>query len=222
LAPVRRALSLLAFAAACGGTNSADLFSNSNRATDGGTTKENEPDSSPSDDASTATDGGKGKDAGKKPDAAALETDASTEAGGGDAGTDAGETDAGPTDPGIFCGTDGGARSYCSVTTEYCCAVATGGDPDFSCLPESDKSCGGVSVPCSDDADCNGKICCGTYSHLTGSYDAVQCKTSCSTDNATITEYRLCDPELSPDPCVAGGETCKASQAMPGWYICSQ
>jgi hypothetical protein len=221
LAPVRRALWLLAFAAACGGTNSADLFSNSNPSADSGT-KDNEADSSPADDASTSTDGGNRKDAGKKSDASPPEGDASIEAGGGDAGSDAAETDAGRTDPGVFCGTDGGARTYCNVATEYCCAVPTGGDPDFSCMPESDKSCGGISVPCSDDADCDGKICCGTYSHLTGSYDSVQCKISCSADNATITEYRLCDPELSPDPCVADGKTCKASQAMPGWYICSQ
>lgn len=201
--------------AACGSSNAADLFGgggNGATVVDAAAeaTSNGNPETPGSDGGSTPGDAGKKKDAGGGPN--------------NDAGSpnDAGDTPETSTsnDPGIFCGEADGSRSYCNVSSEYCCIRDVGG-LTFDCNAKGAQCIGGLTVPCTDQVDCNGKICCATYSTVgSGGYQKVECKSTCGANTATTTEYRLCDPNAAVDECQAVGATCQESTAIPGWFLC--
>lgn len=207
---------------ACGSSNATDLFSNggsagaadSGSATDATGTGNPE---TPTGDSGTAADGGKKKDAGGGP----VQDDSGTtptDAGGGP------ETST-TTDPGIFCGVDNtNARLYCDVSNQACCISSHSGSLSFDCHAASGtgSQCNGLRVPCDDQADCNGQICCATYDKINSGYKSVQCQSSCGADTALTTEYRLCDPNAAVDECAAVGGTCQPSTAIDGWFLCKK
>lgn len=219
----RLTLALLVAVAACSGASTSDFLPASGAQatggpTDGGATADGDQASEP---------GPGGKDGGK--DARKDGTSSVEDADGVDASqddadtTDASAVDATPAgDPGIFCGEVSNQRNYCDVTAQSCCIRSVSGNLELTCKPKSGSgsNCTGMTVPCSDTHDCNGKICCATYDNVLDGYKSVSCAQTCDADNSLVTEYRLCDPNAAVDECAAGGQSCQASSAIDGWYVC--
>ena len=114
------------------------------------------------------------------------------------------------------CGIVGDLESSTSIFDQggqACCVTESLGKLSFACKTKG-SSCSGMSVPCSDQADCGGKICCAAYSNVKGDYESVACQDTCSENNSFITELRLCDPQAAVDECKDAGLACKASQVI--------
>jgi hypothetical protein len=132
---------------------------------------------------------------------------------------DANKPDVAPPykDPGIWCG-----QGYCTPSTQYCC-----NDKDFQQNPTymcqlSSTIAGcviGTKVNCDSQADCpSSQICCGGL--FNGSYDEVSCKPTCTGVVVNRNQIRFCDPKAPIDECKQQAQTCKASNALKGYYVC--
>ena len=130
--------SMIALVAACGGASgSADLFAGATFAgnNDGGPGTDGSvlPPDPGADGGGLPGDGGPGtkKDGGgTKKDAAAIDASPPFDAG---------------NDPGIYCGTNGGAEVFCAVGSEECCASPSSLGNTFACKPRG-TSCSGCTT----------------------------------------------------------------------------
>jgi hypothetical protein len=123
----------------------------------------------------------------------------------------------------------GGAAGtkYCKLGSEDCCATGSGSATTYRCLSSSTDTCtnsGGVAIPCDDEAQCPGQLCCGSLDTTNNVYVSVQCQATC---DPLQNQYVFCDPTAPVDVCATiatnGGPpyTCMASGVLPGYYRCS-
>lgn len=191
----------IAVAAGCGGAVSQDAFDTAHAgdALDGGGSESG----ASGDDAGTS-----GKDAGGDP---------AKDGGGGanDAGTRP-DTGGPPTgDPGISCG----QGTNCMAGTQACCATDLGKNTQFTCQG-ANESCGGLKLPCDDQADCQTGVCCGTFDKNAG-YTSVACKVACVGAIGNVSYVHFCDPKAPQDECANLGRACTGSSAtLPGYHFC--
>jgi len=194
-----RTIAWLALAAvACGGASGPSLLDPSDAGTGEPDSSVTPPDASSQPDASPPEDGG---------------------------ATDGAVADAAPPedankyqDPGVACG-----QTDCDPSTSLCCRTVTTYYPQitygYACEPLSDlvKCAAGTSIYCDDDQDCDGgQVCCGDLGYNSG-YAKVSCKETCSGVVLGYTQIHFCDPN-APDCDV--NQTCGASQAAPGYFVC--
>jgi hypothetical protein len=209
----RVTLAMLGVVAACSGASTSDFFGPGGGGAIGA-------DSGSGGDATVGGPGEtKGDGGGTRKDASTSDAAPKADASAVDAQT--ADVNTGPVDPGVFCGVDtSDARKYCPVSSQYCCITDNGSELTFTCKTKSGPSCAGLQVPCSDQRDCDGKICCATYDNVNGGYSEVACRDTCDKDTLTETEFRLCDHDAPADECEAIGKSCQESSAVPGWYVC--
>lgn len=132
---------------------------------------------------------------------------------------DASKPDVAPPykDPGIFCG-----PASCTPSTQYCCNDKDWQqNPTYMCQATSTiAGCVlGVKVSCDSQGDCpSNQLCCGGLAG--GAYDEVSCKPTCTGVVLGRNQIRFCDPKAPVDECKQQAQTCKASNALKGYFVC--
>lgn len=140
--------------------------------------------------------------------------------GGGAGGAPSGGGGAGAAPAGIGTGPCGSATCAFSAGDECC----KGDNVPLFCSNEklsnpckcSGIACDKLAIACDGPEDCpSGKICCAEKGLVSGSWDVVECRTSCVSEQVGATRREVCHP--GGKPCLSG-TSCSPDPALPPGY----
>lgn len=123
-----------------------------------------------------------------------------------------------PPDPGVFCNVNN-QTTYCDPGTQFCCVSFQGSQ----CVANNQNCFQAQPIHCDDQADCNGKVCCGqlnVFGNQNYYYSDVSCQTTCNVSQNVPGSRRFCDPNAQTDECQQIGLTCGPSNVVKGYYVC--
>ncbi len=139
---------------------------------------------------------------------------------GGAGGAPSGGGGAGAAPAGVGTGPCGSATCAFSAGDECC----KGDNVPLFCSNEklsnpckcSGIACDKLAIACDGPEDCpSGKICCAEKGLVSGSWDVVECRTSCVSEQVGATRREVCHP--GGKPCLSG-TSCSPDPALPPGY----
>ncbi len=143
---------------------------------------------------------------------------------GGAGGAPSGGGGAGGAPAGVGTGPCGGATCAFSAGDECC----KGDNVPLFCSNEklsnpckcSGIACDKLSIACDGPEDCpSGKICCAEKGLVSGSWDVVECRSSCVSEQVGATRREVCHP--GGKPCLSGTSCAPDPALPPGYATCA-